>query len=127
MSSTSSKLTRLYRVIRDHLGLNVAGIHARVTRPLYAGRASVRPCDGSCCRGGTTVSLDERDAVLRHAGIVSEAMTGRARGRPDRWFERRVERDTDFTCGRTTNTRVMDGACVFYRDDGLCALQVASR
>jgi len=122
-----SGFARLYRVIRDHLGLNVTGIHGRVIRPLFIGRASVRRCDGTCCRGGTTVSLDERDRILRHATIVSEAMTGRARGRPDRWFERRTEADADFTCGRTTNTRVLDGACVFYRDDGLCALQVASQ
>src|SRR5262249_55568377 len=27
--------------------------------------------------------------------------------------------------GRSASTRVIDGACVFYRDDGLCALQTA--
>lgn len=118
-------LSRLFAVIRDHLGLNVTGIAPRVTRRLFTGDASVRRCNGACCRGGTTASLDERDRILAHAGVVGEAMTSRARRVPARWFDRKIEPDEDFTSGRATNTRVVDGACVFYRTDGLCALQVA--
>ena len=121
----AATLTRLFAVIRDHLGLNVAGIDPRVTRRMFVKDASVRQCNGACCRGGTTASLDERDRILANAGVVGEAMTSRARRAPARWFDRKVERDEDFTAGRTTNTRVVDGACVFYRTDGLCALQVA--
>ncbi|HKY31916.1 MAG TPA: DUF3109 family protein [Candidatus Polarisedimenticolia bacterium] len=121
----SELLPRLLGVLRDHLGLNLQKIHPRVTRRLYAGRATVRHCDGTCCRGGATVSVAERDRVLRHADIVSAAMTSPARRDPSRWFSRRLSFDADFTAGWTTWTRVADGACVFYRSDGLCALQVA--
>lgn len=116
---------RLFAVIRDHLGLHVSGIDPRVARKLFVKGASVRRCDGTCCRAGTTVSVEERDRILAHARVVSDAMTSRVRLDPSGWFEKRTARDADFTAGRSTNTRVADGACVFYRDDGLCALQVA--
>ncbi len=112
-------------IVRDHLGLNVAGIRPQVLRPAYQPGASVQHCDGSCCRKGTTVSLEERDRILRHRSIVASAMTSAARRNPERWFEKRVRRDPDFTSGMATNTRVCAGACVFFRDDGRCALQVA--
>ena len=119
-------LSRLFTVIRDHLGLNVTAIDPRVTRRLFFRGASVRHCNGACCRGGATASLDERDRILAHAGQVGDAMTSRVRRSPTRWFGARIKRDEDFTAGRTASTRVVDGACVFYRTDGLCALQVAA-
>ncbi len=120
-------VARLYGVIRDHLGLNVSWIDRRVTRRIFQGRASVRRCNGRCCARGATVSLAERDRILARAGIVAGAMTSRARVDPRRWFGARTARDEDFTAGRTTQTRVLGGSCVFYRRDGLCALQVAGR
>ncbi len=125
MLEKTSTLTRLFAVIRDHLGLNVSCVGPRVHRKLFIGRASVRNCNGRCCRGGTTVSLKERDRILTNAVIVREAMTSSARNDPARWFSRRTTKDLDFTCGRSTSTRVAAGACVFYREDGRCALQVA--
>jgi len=118
-------LSRLYKVIREHLGLHVTGIDSRVTRRLFTPGASVRNCNGLCCRTGATVSLDERDKVLSHSRIVAGAMTSNARSDPSRWFGKRTTKDADFTSGRTINTRVVDGTCVFYRNDGMCALQVA--
>jgi Protein of unknown function (DUF3109) len=120
-----SGLERIFRVARDHLGLNVSRLHPRLARKLYIRGASVLRCNGHCCLGGTTVSVAERDAILAHAKIVAGAMTSRARKDPSRWFGKRLTRDEDFTVGRATFTRVMDGACVFYRSDSLCALQVA--
>ncbi len=119
-------LSRIFQVARDHLGLNVRRVAPRLTRPLYSRGASVLRCDGRCCRGGTTVSVAERDAILSREEIVREAMTSRARRDPTRWFGKRITRDEDFTAGRATFTRVQGGACVFYRTDGLCALQVAA-
>lgn len=122
----AANVSRLFRIIRDHLGLNVQGIHPRIARRIYIAGATVRNCNGACCRGGTTVSLQERENILAHARIVGDAMTSRARRNPSRWFWKRRMWDDDFTAGRVTYTRVLDGACVFYREDGLCALQVAS-
>ena len=124
-SALKTDLERLFSVVRDHLGLRVRGVHARFLRKAYVGRASVERCNARCCLGGTTVSEHERDRALQHADIVSQAMTSRARGDRSRWFGRRLSRDPDFVAGRSTFTRVIDGACVFLRDDGGCALHVA--
>ena len=121
-----SGFAKLFSVIRDHLGLNVEIADKRLFRKVFVKGASVRRCDGSCCRAGTTVTLPERDKILAHADLVKSSMTSRARRDASLWFDKRTTRDADFTAGRTTSTRVKDGACVFYRDDGLCALQVAS-
>jgi hypothetical protein len=118
---------RLFGVVRKHLGLNVLKIHPRVRQRLYQPRATVRNCDGSCCSHGTTVSIRERDAIMARRATVAAFMTSRARRRPERWFGKRVSVDDDFTAGRTLTTSVVDGRCVFYRKDGLCALQVAGQ
>src|SRR4029453_8290583 len=102
-------------------------LDGRLFSKVFMKGASVRRCDGSCCRAGTTVTVEERDKILANADLVKKSMTSRARRDPSLWFDRRTTRDDDFTAGRTTNTRVKDGACVFFRDDGLCALQVAGR
>jgi Fe-S-cluster containining protein len=118
-------LARLYETFREHLGLNFTRIHPRVTRKMFLGRTSVRNCDGTCCHGGATVSVDERDRVLAHADLVLPEMTSRGRNDVSRWFDRRLTWDTDFTAGWTSGTRVIDKACIFLRGDRLCALQVA--
>jgi len=116
---------RLFSVVQKHLGLNVHRIHPRVWRRLYKPSANVRNCDGTCCSHGTTVSIAERDAILANRIIVAEFMTSWVRRHVPRWFNRRVAEDDDFTAGRALTTAVVDGMCVFYRKDGLCALQVA--
>lgn len=116
---------RLFAIVKKHLGFNVEKIHPRVLRRLYEPRASVRNCDGSCCSHGTTVSVRERDAILARRKTVAAFMTSRARRRPERWFNKRVSADDDFTAGSTLTSAVVGGRCVFYRKDGLCALQVA--
>ncbi|MFQ5701460.1 MAG: DUF3109 family protein [Acidobacteriota bacterium] len=118
-------LEKLFALIQNHLGLNVTKIHPRVTRKLYRAGATVRNCDGSCCRNGTTLSVKERDAILKHRRIVKAHMTSWARNHTDRWFTKRIMRDNDFTQGLTVTTTVIGGTCVFLRKDSLCALQVA--
>jgi len=120
-----SRLARIYDVVRDHLGFNVDRIAANMRQKVYVAGASVRNCDGKCCLGGTTVSVDERDAILKRARTVAKYMTSPARRDPSRWFGKRLTRDDDFTAGKATFTRVSGGGCVFLRKDRLCALQVA--
>lgn len=118
---------RLFAIIRDHLGMRVTGLHPRVSRRLFARDASVRNCDGSCCRHGSIASLEERDRILANAELIAPHMTSRARNRKDRWFEARVLRMPDYVGGKAVATGMSDGACVFFRADRLCALQVAAQ
>ena len=68
----------------------------------------------------------ERDQILKHASLVAQHMTSSARSRPAGWFGR-ATRNANYLCGEAAATQVVDGACVFLRDDRLCALQVAAK
>ena len=118
---------RLFTTIRDHLGMHVRSLHARLSRKVFQAGASVRQCDGTCCRKGTVASLDEHTRIMKHAALIAPHMTSRDRHEPARWFEARIKKDLDYLCGKAIATRVIDGACVFFRSDRLCALQVASQ
>jgi hypothetical protein len=117
---------RLLTVVREHLGMRIHGLSPRLSRPLYERGASVRNCDGRCCKHGSIASTDERDRILKERALVARHMTSPLRDRPDRWFEGPVEKNPDYTCGRSIATRVDGGTCVFQRSDKLCALQVAA-
>jgi hypothetical protein len=116
---------RLFTTIRDHLGMHVRKLHARMSRKVYQEGASVRQCDGSCCLKGSVASADEHTRIMKHARLIAPYMTSRVRNKPERWFEARVKKDPDYLCGKAVATRVLDGACVFLRSDRLCALHVA--
>ena len=118
---------RLFATIRNHLGMHVKSLHARMTRKVFQRNASVRNCDGTCCRRGTVASLDEHARIMKHAAVIAPHMTSRVRNKPERWFEARIKKDPDYLCGKAIATRVVDGACVFFRSDRLCALQVAGQ
>jgi len=121
--------TRILDIVRGVLALDARSIGARARRRVM-GRASLSRCDATCCKGGVALSVAERDAILRQRGAVAEAMEASPRpGVPRRageWFSRRTRRDPDFLEGRSLDTRVVEGACVFLRADGLCAVHVAS-
>jgi len=57
------------------------------------------------------------DAGLAEAGVPRSGAA---------WFRERPRRDPDFLDGRSVDTRVVAGACVFLRADRLCAVHVAS-
>lgn len=116
---------RLFETVRDHLGMHVQKLHARLGRKIFRKDASVRNCDGSCCLKGSVASYDEYRNIMKHRRLIAPHMTSRARHKPERWFEARVKADPDYLCGKAVATRVLDGRCVFLRDDNLCALHVA--
>ena len=121
----NKNLKQIYSVVSKHLGFNVNRVHPRVTEKIYQSGASTLHCDGSCCFNGTTLTVKERDAILKKKKIVGQYMTSWVRNHPHRWFNKTVMDDDDFTAGKTTTTAIHDGNCVFLRKDGLCALQVA--
>ena len=67
---------------------------------------------GSCCRGETTVSLDEGDQerMAAHLGLTVEEA------------ERRYWRVTPLASGRMVQMRVVDGHCVFFDDNRGCTV-----
>ncbi|MBI3451128.1 MAG: DUF3109 family protein [Acidobacteria bacterium] len=125
----SDAARRLASEIAARLALRVRAVASRVLRPTY-GRASLERCDATCCKGGVALSLAERDTILAHREAVAAAMREsprpgvRAKGHD--WFTVRARRDADFVDGRSVDTRVASGGCVFLREDRLCAVHVAS-
>jgi Fe-S-cluster containining protein len=119
----------LLRLVREKLGLNARRAALRLTRRIFR-RASLSRCDATCCKGGVSVSTLERDAIFAHREEVVLAMEASPRRgvapRSAAWFSSRVKRDPDFLAGRSVDTSVVAGACVFLRDDRLCAVHVAS-
>jgi len=115
--------------VRERLGLDARSVASRVTSAAF-GDASLARCDATCCKGGVALSTVERDAILSHAKAVTRAMAASPRcgvpAPPDAWFTERGRRDPDFLCGRSVDTRVVSGGCVFLREDRLCAVHVAS-
>jgi Fe-S-cluster containining protein len=120
---------RFLLLVRDRLRLRAGGVAPRLMRKIFRG-ASLSRCDATCCKGGVAVSIDERRAILRHRGPVAAAMEASPREgvnpRAFDWFTVREKRDPDFLCGRSVDTRVVHGACVFLRADRLCAVHAAS-
>jgi hypothetical protein len=58
---TAAARRRLFTTIRDHLGMHVKRLHARMGWKVFRAGASVRKCDGSCClKGSVDRSTDER-------------------------------------------------------------------
>jgi Fe-S-cluster containining protein len=119
----------LLRLVRDTLGLNASRIASRLSRRIFR-KASLSRCDATCCKGGVAVSTAERDAIILHRDAVARAMEASARPgvapAAFEWFTSRVRRDPDFLVGRSVDTRVVAGACVFLRADRLCAVHAAS-
>ena len=59
------------------------------------------------------MAVVERDRILAHADAL-EPIIGRAR---EQWFGEVVLRDADFPGGAATRTAVVNGGCVFLRND----------
>jgi len=117
------------RLAAARLGLDARRAAPRLIRRIF-GSASTSRCDATCCRRGVVVSTAERDAILKHRRAVARALAESPRPGVSTlgfdWFARRPRRDADFLAGRSVDTRVAAGACVFLRADRLCAVHVAS-
>ena len=118
-------LKQIYNVVTKHLGFNVNKIHPRVSEKIYQTGSTTNKCDGSCCHNGTTLTLIEKRTILKKTKLVSQYMTNWLRNHPNKWFNKTVMDDDDFTGGKTTFTAVYDSNCVFLRKDKMCALQMA--
>ena len=83
-------------------------------------------CDGTCCRTGVLVDIEERDRILSHAALVRASMDPGQEHDPARWFEVKEATDGDFPSGRAVGTHVGPGGCVFLNARRLCVLQLAT-
>ena len=109
--------------MRSALTIDGWRLAARLVRARIGGRGPCADCDGSCCRHGAYVSLAERDRILTHASGIRRMMDDSQPRDPNRWFDRRRHRDSDFPGGVANATRVHRRKCAFRTRNGLCAIQ----
>jgi hypothetical protein len=83
-------------------------------------------CTGRCCATGVWADSAERDAIVRHAGVVQRHMDATQTHDPSQWFDPEPWDHADFPSRRAIGTAATDNGCVFLRADRRCVLQVAS-
>lgn len=101
-------------------------IRDNILRGRFAADCATIRCRGNCCRGGVSVDLAERDAILANSTSVQRFMEPQAEHDPAKWFNAESHEDGDFPSGRFVRTALHNGACVFLDSQGLCVLQKSS-
>ena len=87
---------------------------------------SMNNCNGRCCRDGVLLDVKDKEKILAYAPMIQKAMEPQQEKNPSKWFDERIEPDTDFPSGRCDGTAVAAGGCVFLNSKGLCTLQAVS-
>jgi len=92
----------------------------------FASGCSMTACNATCCQGGVTLDVAERDVILAHADLIIRHMEPDQERRAAAWFDHDVVNDPDFPSGVAVGTEVTDRGCVFLDRGGRCVLQKAA-
>ena len=95
-------------------------------------RCTLEECHGACCVFGVWVDTREVTDILSHANLIIPHMPAESRT-PGEWFAPVEDQDKHSPTGKVIHTAVENHpehyggtACIFWRDDAKCALQVAA-
>jgi hypothetical protein len=95
-------------------------------------RCRLRRCEGACCLHGVWLDAEEVRKIQQNAERIARHMPPGQRD-PGCWFEDRRDTDPFTPSGEVIHSTVLPdpdhyggSACVFFRPDFRCALQVAS-
>ncbi|HMN12271.1 MAG TPA: DUF3109 family protein [Bellilinea sp.] len=96
-------------------------------------RCELGECHGACCLHGVWLDLAEWDNIQAHAGEIKASMDRNLNLDPSDWVEGSPESDPFAKSGKVIHSCVVNTqfhyggtACVFWRTDAKCALQVAA-
>jgi hypothetical protein len=94
-------------------------------------RCSLGTCHGACCIFGVWVDKREKEEIIRNSALIAPHMLPQLRD-PTQWFagfedadERSPSKSVIHTAVETQPEHYGGTACIFWRLDGKCALQVA--
>jgi N-acetylglutamate synthase-like GNAT family acetyltransferase len=94
-------------------------------------RCKLGECHGACCIFGVWVDEREKEDILRNSALIAPHMPPELRD-PAQWFAGFADDDEHAPSGRVVHTAVETQpdhyggtACIFWRSDAKCALQVA--
>ena len=109
------------------------GLNSRLLLAEPMQRCKLGECKGACCLHGVWVDRAEREEILVNADRIAVHMAETLRD-PEVWFDGRTERDEFSASGEVFHTNVLPDhrhyggtACVFLREDAMCALQCAGQ
>jgi hypothetical protein len=107
-------------------------VDPRMLRAEPLRRCNLEECRGACCVFGVWVDLREVADILHHASLIIPHMPPESRN-PGEWFAPIEDKDQHSPTGKVIHTAVENHldhyggtACVFWREDAKCALQVAA-
>ncbi len=107
-------------------------LNPRMLRAEPLRRCRLEECQGACCVFGVWVDVREVNDILAHATLILPHMPAESRN-PGEWFVPLEDRDPHSPSGTVVHTAVENHpqhyggtACVFWREDAKCALQVAA-
>lgn len=107
-------------------------VDPRMLRAEPLRRCNLEECRGACCVFGVWVDLREVADILHHASLIIPHMPPESHN-PGEWFAPIEDKDQHSPTGKVIHTAVENHlehyggtACVFWREDAKCALQVAA-
>lgn len=92
----------------------------------FASGCLMSACDATCCGGGVSLDVAERDVILKHAELIVHHMEPGQERDAAAWFDDHVVEDRDFPSGLAVGTQVTGRGCVFLDSAGRCMLQKAA-
>lgn len=107
-------------------------INPRILQSEPMQRCTLGACHAACCLYGVWIDRLEAKAISANAALIAPHMEPENRD-PGDWFDGREEPDENALSGWTVHSTVVpdpqhygETACIFLRQDHLCALQVAA-
>lgn len=95
-------------------------------------RCRLNACKGVCCLYGVWLDEQEAQDLQLHAHLIRPFLTNGYTD-PHDWFDGRTDTDLNSLSGKVVHSLVIDEArhydglaCVFWREDAKCALQLAA-
>lgn len=96
-------------------------------------RCTLSECRGACCLYGVWVDLKEAEDILQHQELILPEMPEGSK-EPAEWFTGEQDEDGFSPSKRVIHSAVIEQpahyggtACIFWRADARCALQVAAQ
>lgn len=88
-------------------------------------------CFGQCCDWGVYMDFNFKDVILQHKEDIIAVMDDDQIKEPEKWFEKEIQKDTDFPSGYSIGTEVYTDSrgkegCVFKDKNNFCSIQNAA-
>ncbi len=116
-----------YRLKKHHLKhIPNLYIDPELLMQKFAPHCSMSNCNGTCCREGVLIDIEEKKTILRYQDLILKYMEPQQVHDPSKWFDEDVQPDADFPSGYCDGTATANGGCVFLNSRGLCVLQLAA-